>query len=264
VEHFVHAWGDRSAPLVLCLHGVQAHGRRFRRLAEERLARRFHVLAPDLRGHGRSTWEPPWNLETHVADVLALVAGERRPVTWIGHSFGGRLALELLFRAPERGSGAILLDPALQVDPERALQLADEERRDRSYASVDEALAWRRETASGASEAALDEEMRDHLVRSPDGRYRLRYSQSAVVALYGELAAPPPTAATPSDSTGEPVSRVLVIAGAESGFVAETHLADLRAWFGDNLAVVTVPGGHLVLWEAFDETADAIEAFVST
>jgi hypothetical protein len=57
---------------------------------------------------------------------------------------------------------------------------------------------------------------------------------------------------------------VLIVAGVGSDFVAEKHLIGLRAWFGDNLDVITVPGGHLVLWDAFDETADAIEAFVST
>ena len=56
----LHEWGDPGAPVVLCLHGVTGHGLRFRRLAEERLATRYRVLAPDLRGHGRSGWEPPW------------------------------------------------------------------------------------------------------------------------------------------------------------------------------------------------------------
>ncbi len=260
----VHAWGEPRAPLAVCLHGVQAHGLRFRRLAEERLASRFRVLAPDLRGHGRSPWEPPWNLETHVRDALSLVVGRpHEHVLWIGHSFGGRLALELLFRAPERTNAAILLDPALHVPPMRALELADEERRDRSYASLAEALAWRRGSAPGASEAALAEEMRDHLVQSPDGRFRLRYAQSAVVAMYGELAAPPRTAATPFGSTEKRAPRVLVVTGAESEFVTAEHLVGLRAWFGAALQVVTVPGGHLVLWEAFDETADAIDAFLS-
>jgi lipase len=262
LQHAIHAWGDPGAPLVVCLHGVQAHGRRFRRLAEERLAARFRVLAPDLRGHGRSDWGPPWNLETHLADVLSLIAGERkRPVTWVGHSFGGRLALELLFCAPDRTAGAILLDPALQIAPERALELADDERRDRSYASVDEALGWQREAETRAPAAALEEEVREHLVASADGRYRYRSAQSAVVAMYGELAAPPPTAATPFPSELRPAP-VLVVRGEESDFVADDHVADVRRWFGDALDVVTVPGGHIVLWDAFAETADAIDAFL--
>ena len=65
----VHEWGDAGAPAVVCVHGVSAHGRRFRKLAEERLASSFHVLAPDLRGHGLSEHDPPWDLATHVRDV---------------------------------------------------------------------------------------------------------------------------------------------------------------------------------------------------
>jgi lipase len=264
LDQVVHAWGEPDAPLAVCLHGVQAHGRRFRRFAEERLAPRFRVLAPDLRGHGRSGWEPPWNLATHVRDALSLVAGEpHEPAIWIGHSFGGRLAVELLFQAPERTAAAILLDPALRVPPKRALELADEERRDRSYASIEEALAWRRSTAERAPDEALEEELREHLVESPDGRLRFRYSQSAVVAMYGELAAPPPTAATPFVPTGRPPPDVLVVRGEASDITRDEDLASLARWFGNGLEVVTVPGGHIVLWDAFEETAAAIETFVS-
>ena len=73
-----YEWGDASLPPLVCLHGVTSHGRHFEQLAE-RLADRFHVVALDLRGHGGSPWEPPWNLEQHVADVLdAAPAGRCR------------------------------------------------------------------------------------------------------------------------------------------------------------------------------------------
>ena len=140
----LHEWGEPGAPPLVCLHGVGDHGRRFRRLAEERLADRFRVLSPDLRGHGRSAWEPPWNLAAHVADLVetAEEAGVRRAV-WLGHSFGGRLLLELPHRLVER---AILLDPAIDLLPGVALNLAEEERKKRSFASAEEALAARLES----------------------------------------------------------------------------------------------------------------------
>ena len=71
-----YEWGEPGLPALVCLHGVTSHGRHFTKLAE-RLAERFHVIALDLRGHGGSPWEPPWNLEQHVADVLAAAPEER-------------------------------------------------------------------------------------------------------------------------------------------------------------------------------------------
>ena len=74
-----YEWGDESLPALVCLHGVTSHGRHFEQLAQ-RLADRFHVVALDLRGHAGSPWEPPWNLEQHVADVLdAAPPGPARP-----------------------------------------------------------------------------------------------------------------------------------------------------------------------------------------
>ena len=104
-----YEWGDESAALVVCLHGVTGHGLRFRKLAEERLANRFHVVAADLRGHGHSTWDEPWDIATHVADLLDTFD---RPAYWIGHSFGGRLTMEVAAVRPELVRRAVLLDPA--------------------------------------------------------------------------------------------------------------------------------------------------------
>jgi lipase len=250
----VHEWGDRDAPAVVCLHGVLAHGGRFRRLAEERLAERFRVLAPDLRGHGRSTWEPPWTLAQHVADIeetLAAAGIERAP--FVGHSFGGRLTLELTARrAVER---SVLLDPAVWVPPPIALQRAEEERADRSFAGVAEAVEARVPTAKLAPREFLEAEIAEHLVRHDDGRWRYRYSQSAVVAAYGELSQPPPEWAKVQVPT-------LLVVGSETDVVPTAVVDVLRFELGELLEVVEVPGGHIPLWDAYEQTADAIDSFL--
>ena len=112
----LHEWGERTAPPVVALHGIGGFGRRFRKLAEERLAGRFRVVAPDLRGHGSSSWEPPWTIATHVADVLETIdaAGVER-ARFVGHSYGGRLILELAALEPKRIERAALLDPAIEL-----------------------------------------------------------------------------------------------------------------------------------------------------
>ena len=121
----VREWGAADAPVVVCLHGVARTGEIFARLAEEALAD-FRVLAPDLRGHGGSQWEPPWRIETHLDDLLDAL-GFVRPDAFVGHSFGGRLVIELAGRRPDLVDRAVLLDPAIRLRPDIALRLADEE-----------------------------------------------------------------------------------------------------------------------------------------
>jgi lipase len=254
----VHEWGDADAPAVVCLHGVSAHGRRFRRLAEERLAKRFRVLAPDLRGHGRSGWEPPWNCATHLADVLETVdeAGVQQPLPWVGHSFGGRLVLELCSVAPERVARAVLLDPAIQILPHVGFDFAEDVARERPFSTAEEAVEAR--LASGyppSPREFVEEEAREHLADSPDGLLRWRFSRAAAATIYGELCTEPP----PPSSLCTPA---LLVHASQFGLVREEQLAEYVAEFGERLEVVAVPGGHVVYWDAYEETADTVEKFL--
>jgi lipase len=163
-------WGDPDAPAVVCLHGVTAHGQRFRQLAEERWAERFHVLAPDLRGHGLSGSEPPWTFETYVDDLVETF-GHLGAVDWVGHSFGGRLVLELAARRPDLVRRAVLLDPAIHVLPQIAGFIADQERADPVYDSV-EAYVDSRSDAGGMDRDRAIADMHLHVEQLPDGRVR--------------------------------------------------------------------------------------------
>jgi lipase len=241
---------------VVCIHGIGGHGLRFRRLAEERLAARHRVVAVDLRGCGHSTWEPPWSFAQHVDDLLATFSalGLDRP-SLVGHSFGGRLVLELEARAPEHIGRGVLLDPAVWVPPPIALARAEEARLDRSFATLDEARAeWRRMTPDAPLDA-VDEDLRQHLFVGADGRLRPRRLASTVVTGFSELATPPPLE--------QLRRRLLVVRGAGSEVVPDALVDALLADFRDVFEIVTVAGGHNVLWEAFDETADAVEAFLN-
>ena len=237
-------WGDPAAPPLVCVHGVTAHGERFRQLAEERWAARFHVLAPDLRGHGRSTWEPPWTFAQHVDDLVDTF-GELGPCDWVGHSFGGRLVVELAARRPELVRRAALLDPALHVLPHIAEWIADTERADPVYDSV-EAYVDAREDAGGVDRERALADMALQLEPLPDGRVRRRTSQAAVVSIYGELASEPPP---------PPTVPTLLLYAPDYGLVREEHVAQYEH-------VVTVPGMHMVMWAAFDATASAVEDFL--
>jgi lipase len=254
----VHDWGDRDAPPVVCVHGVSAHGRRFRKLAEERLASRFRVLAPDLRGHGRSDYDPPWDLSTYVDDLLETLPeeGVTDAAAWVGHSFGGRLLLELAARSPERIRCAVLLDPAIQILPHVGLDFAEEAARDHAFSSVDEAIESRLADGAPTPRAYVEEEAREHLVPSPDGRLRWRYCRPAVVTVYSELCIEPPP---PTVLSSLPA---LLVHASHFGLVREQQLEEYEAALGDGLEVVGVNGGHIVYWDAYEETADVVEKFL--
>ena len=250
----LHAWGGEEAPPLVCMHGVTSHGGRFRRLAEV-LARRYRVLAPDLRGHGYSGYEPPWSIAAHLEDVAETVGLER--AIWLGHSFGGRLVAELAARAPERVERAILLDPALQVLPHVAFDMAELERRDASFESVDEAVQARYDSGRVllAPRELIRADEEEHLEPGGDGRLRYRYCKSAVVAAWSEMASPPPEAARVP---------TLIVLGAQSWLLLDEHVEAYRSALGDLLEVVTVPGGHTVFWDALAETTGALETFLGS
>jgi lipase len=241
----------------VCVHGVTGHGERFRRLAEERLADR-RVLAVDLRGHGHSGYEPPWTMETHLADLAetARALGVEH-ADWIGFSFGGRLVAELALVEPRLVARVILLDPALHLPPEFALEAAEGELDDESYASADAAIDARLSggTLISTPREYLEEEMRQHLVEGPDGRLRYRYSRAAAIGAWGEMARPP------ADIASRP--HTLLVLGSESHVPNAGQVERYRAGLGRDLTVLELRSGHSLLWDAFDETADAVARFVA-
>jgi lipase len=178
---------------VLVVHGVTNTGARYRRLAEGELPG-CRVIAPDLRGHGASIWDPPWDVGRHVADLIALLDAERiGRATVVGHSFGGMVAMELAAAAPDRVEGVALLDPACGIDPARARCEAEDARHDDGWATVEEARAARLALRPPDARDTVDEDLATFLGRDDDGRYRLRYCRSAVVTAWSEMARPAPS-----------------------------------------------------------------------
>jgi lipase len=251
---YVRRFGDEGAPAVACLHGVTSWGGHFEALAA-RLGPAFRVLAPDLHGHGDSGREPPWRIPDHLEHLEAAL-GEG-PTTWLGHSFGGRLAFEWAAAHPGAVERLVLLDPAIFVPPHVALWAAENARTERRYASFEDAIDRRFEESQlhRAPRDLLERELRGHLVEE-EGWWRYRYSQAAVVAAHGEMA----TAAPPFAAVRAPPQLVL----GERSYLPYDHLLDAhRAALGDLLEVVVVPGGHSVLWDALDETAAAVGKFLA-
>lgn len=100
--HYVD-WGNPKAPPMILIHGGRDHCRNWDWVAE-RFRHDYHIIAPDLRGHGDSQWMigGSYNQIDYVYDIAQLLdQKEMSPVTIIGHSLGGSISLLYTALYPE-------------------------------------------------------------------------------------------------------------------------------------------------------------------
>ena len=92
--HYVD-WGNEQAPPMLLVHGGRDHCRNWDWVARD-LSHDYHVIAPDLRGHGDSQWMigGSYNTVDYVYDIAQLLHQKHMtPATIISHSLGASVSL---------------------------------------------------------------------------------------------------------------------------------------------------------------------------
>jgi pimeloyl-ACP methyl ester carboxylesterase len=108
-EMYVHESGTPGAPAILFLHGAGASGRMWR-AHMDRLGDRFHCLAPDMPGFGRSARLAPLTVE-ETADLMAGLVRSRVPAGRahvVGLSWGGGVTHRMLDRHPDLVDRAVI------------------------------------------------------------------------------------------------------------------------------------------------------------
>lgn len=249
-------YGDPGGPRLLAIHGVTGHARRFEALATGPLAHR-HVVSVDLRGHGFSTADGPWNMEQHVADLLDTLDAEGwdEPVDVVGHSFGGAVTTFLLALAPSRVRSAVLLDPALHLPGDLALQNARGALAFAGFADAAEARAARESMLDPSGHWAIEAELEQHLVEGDDGRFRYRFEPAVIAAAWAEMARTTPTL---------PQRRpTLLVVAPAAGVCRDEYVTALHRELGGALTRTDLDCGHMVYWERFDETGALVEGFLA-
>ena len=106
---FVREWGKGDKYAIL-IHGLANSSLAWHKLAKDLVELGYHVIAPDLSGHGKSARKKEYSMEDWSQEVLDM--GYREPELLIGHSMGGLIAANI-----EETIGAkktILLDPVFR------------------------------------------------------------------------------------------------------------------------------------------------------
>lgn len=113
-------WGDHKQPGLVLVHGGAAHAHWWTFLAPM-FAEDWHVIAPDLSGHGDSGRRDEYSHEAWAAEVMAIIeaAAFPGPPVLVGHSLGGMVTIQTASDYGDRLRGAVIVDtPVRRPDPE--------------------------------------------------------------------------------------------------------------------------------------------------
>jgi pimeloyl-ACP methyl ester carboxylesterase len=180
-----YEWGNPAASPVVLLHGGSAHARWWDFFAAA-IADAYHVVALDLRGHGRSehATPPAYSIEDYAGDVAACIdtLGFAR-VILVGHSLGGLVAATYAGREPERLTALVIVDSQARISTAGARYM----QRLRHFPQPiyrDHDTAMRRfrllPTLTNADPDVLAH-VAAHAVRQlPDGRWTLRFDRASL------------------------------------------------------------------------------------
>lgn len=251
-----YRYGPSGPPAILAIHGLTGHGRRWETLANRHLPD-VAILAPDLLGHGRSSWAAPWTIEANVAALAALLDAEAAgPVTVVGHSFGGAVTLSLAAARPDLVGALVLLDPAVGLDGAWMSEIADAMLESPDYPDRDEARADKLSGSwgevAGADPAELERELDEHLIALPNGRLGWRISVPATMSYWSELTRP---FALPRPGTPTTLIRAT---RTDPPYVSAELVAALQGRLGSDFTLLDLDCDHMVAQAKPAETAAAI------
>jgi len=169
-------WGNPSAPPLVCVHGYTSSAQAFNAPARH-LRERFHVIAPDVRGHGESAWSPDgaYQYRDQAADLAAIAdqLGLDR-FSLIGTSMGGIIAMTFAGSHSDRLARLVINDigPDAETGSQRITQMVGS--RPDDFATLEDAMVYRRQMSpivAGRSLEDQEELARGVLRRRDDGRW---------------------------------------------------------------------------------------------
>jgi pimeloyl-ACP methyl ester carboxylesterase len=272
--HYVD-WGNAAAPPLVLVHGGRDHCRNWDWVAEE-LRRDWHIIAPDLRGHGDSQWsqDGTYTMAGYIYDLAQLIHQLTvRPVTMIGHSLGGNIALRYSGLYPENVSKLIAIEglgPSPKMVRERqakpfaermrawiAEQRALSGRVARRYPSIEDALKRMQEENRHLSPQQARHLTVQGVNQNEDGTYSWKFDNYVrswppydmrakdIEALWGRIACP-----------------TLLLYGKESWASNPTEDGRLEAF--KHARVVTIEkAGHWVHHDRLEEFLSLTRAFLA-
>ena len=262
-------WGNGDKPPLVLIHGGRDHCRNWDAVALA-LMDRYCIYAPDLRGHGDSAWAMGgmYSLPEFVLDIATLVNNlSEEPLTIVGHSLGGAIALQYAGIFPDRILKVVAIEglgpPNIEQVPAylRMRQWIDhmhemERRTPRLYPSIEEATRRMLE-----ANPHLTPDMARHLTlhgsrRNEDGTLTWKFDNYVrIFSPYGF------NLEDAQDIWGRIRAPVLLIKGTES-WAPDPEKSGRAAPIRDYKSVVIQDAGHWVHHDRLGPFLEAVNEFL--
>jgi len=232
-------WGNPGTPHLVCVHGYTSSAQAFNALARH-LHDRFHIVAPDVRGHGESSWssDGAYQYRDQVGDLAGFVdqLGLSR-FTLFGTSMGGIIAMAYAEAHAERLVSLVINDigPDVEEGSQRITQTVGS--RPEEFATLEDAMVYRREISPVTASRSMDDQREvalGVLRQRPDGRWVWKMDP-AYIQQRVQRGAPPRPASWPV--LGALPCPTMVVWGTESDVLSEAQAKRM---------VKTLPRGELV------------------
>lgn len=250
------AIGEEGARIVFC-HGLFGQGKNWTQIAKA-LASGHRTLLVDLPHHGRSPWDERFDFLAMADQVAGLLSADD-PVTLVGHSMGGKVAMVLALRHPELVARLCVVD----VSPVPYGRLGEfagyiEAMRGLDLGALDE----RADADAALQEAVPNTTVRSFLLQNLRREHDSWRWQVNLDVLGEDLA----------EVSGWPDDRlaglapyegpVLWLAGARSDYVRDEYAAAMDRWFPRNRKVTIKNAGHWVHSEQPEVFVEVLRQFV--
>jgi pimeloyl-ACP methyl ester carboxylesterase len=249
--------GDHGSPIVFC-HGLFGQGRNWTQIAKA-FASDHRALLVDLPHHGRSAWSEHFDF-LEIADQVAELLSVEDPVTLVGHSMGGKVAMVLALRHPQLVARLCVVD----VSPVTYGRVSEFAGYIAAMQALDLGTLAQRSDAEAALRAAVpNTTVRNFLLQNLRREGDAWRWQINLEVLGAELA---DVGAWPEDRlAGETPypGHVLWIGGEKSDYVSDEYVPAMDRWFPHNRRVTIKKAGHWVHSEQPEVFVEVLRQFVN-
>lgn len=229
--------GESGEPLII-LHGLFGSARNWQGIAKQ-LADRYTVYALDLRNHGSSPHADAMDYGSMSDDVLAFMAlnGLDKAIV-LGHSMGGKVAMQFALSSPEKVSKLIIVD----IAPVRYKHNFDDVLAGLYHVPLD-SISSRKEADKYLAEKldvpSLRQFLLQNLIANTSGGYQWRVNLASIEKGMSDIMG------FPSSDTKQPYSgETLFISGGKSTYLASRYQSVAEEMFPQAEFQVIAKSGH--------------------